>query len=108
MLAGQPLAASIGLGTKARLVTPCALDLNGNAVTVSNAVWAAMKPSLKVDADGKIAHPIAADALKPVIDSYRSAGKSFNMGIFFRCRPTTTISGTGWPRVASIQAFMHQ
>ena len=83
MLAGQPLAATIGFGTKAHIVTPCALDLNGNAITVSNAVWAAMKPGLKLDADGKVAHPIAADALKPVIESYKAAGKPFNMGIVF-------------------------
>jgi len=83
MLAGQPLAATIGFGTKAHIVTPCALDLNGNAITVSNAVWEAMKPGLKLDADGKIAHPIAADALKPVLETYKAQGKPFNMGIVF-------------------------
>ena len=40
MLAGQPLAATIGFGTKAHIVTPFSMDLNGNAITVSNAVWA--------------------------------------------------------------------
>lgn len=83
MLAGQPLAASIGLGTKARLVTPCALDLNGNAVTVSNAVWGMMKPGLKLGDDGKVIHPIGAAALRPVLESYKAAGKAFNMGIVF-------------------------
>jgi nitrate/nitrite transport system substrate-binding protein len=83
MLAGQPIAATIGFGTKAHIVTPCALDLNGNAITVSNAVWEAMKPGLKVDADGKIAHPIAADALKPVLETYKAEGKPFNMGVVF-------------------------
>ena len=38
MLAGQPIASTIGYGTKAALVTPFSMDLNGNAITVSNAV----------------------------------------------------------------------
>jgi nitrate/nitrite transport system substrate-binding protein len=57
MLAGQPIAATIGFGTKAEIVTPFSMDLNGNAVTVSNDVWAMMKPNIPV-ADGKPAHPI--------------------------------------------------
>ena len=44
MLAGQPLGATIGFGTKADIVTAFSMDLNGNAITVSNAVWAEMKP----------------------------------------------------------------
>ena len=28
-------------------------------------------------------HPITADALKPVVDAYRAAGKPFNMGMVF-------------------------
>ena len=40
MLAGQPLAATIGFGTKAHIVTPFSMDLNGNAITVSNDIWA--------------------------------------------------------------------
>ena len=46
MLAGQPLAATIGFGTKAHIVTPFSMDLNGNAITVSNEVWAQMKPQI--------------------------------------------------------------
>src|SRR5262245_45057340 len=38
MLAGQPLGASIGIGTKADLVTAFSMDLNGKAITVSNEV----------------------------------------------------------------------
>ncbi len=83
MLAGQPIAATIGYGTKAALVTPFSMDLNGNAITVSNAVWAAMKPGLAMGADGKPMHPIAASALKPVLDEYAAAGKPFNMGMVF-------------------------
>jgi nitrate/nitrite transport system substrate-binding protein len=64
MLAGQPIAATIGYGTKAALITPFSMDLNGNAITVSNAVWEAMKPNVTMGADGKPAHPISAAALK--------------------------------------------
>ena len=82
MLAGQPIAASIGYGTKAALVTPFSMDLNGNAITVSNAVWEAMKPGLPMEA-GKPVHPISASALKPVIEAYASEGKPFHLGMVF-------------------------
>ena len=83
MLAGQPLAATIGFGTKAHIVTPFSMDLNGNGITVSNAVWELMKPHLEMGADGKPVHPIKADALKPVVEKYRAEGKPFNMGMVF-------------------------
>jgi nitrate/nitrite transport system substrate-binding protein len=83
MLAGQPLAATIGYGTKAHIVTPFSMDLNGNGITVSNAVWEQMKPGLALDADGKVQHPISAAALKPVVESFQSQGKPFNMGMVF-------------------------
>ena len=38
MLAAQPLGASIGYGTQADVITAFSMDLNGNAITVSNAV----------------------------------------------------------------------
>lgn len=83
MLAGQPIAATIGFGTKADIVTPFSMDLNGNAITVSNAVWEAMKKNVTAGADGKPVHPIKADALKPVVDQYKSEGKPFNLGMVF-------------------------
>ncbi|WP_224701682.1 CmpA/NrtA family ABC transporter substrate-binding protein [Devosia aquimaris] len=83
MLAGQPLAATIGYGTKAHIVTPFSMDLNGNAITVSNAVWEMMKPSLKMGADGLPEHPISAAALKPVIEAFSAEGRPFNMGMVF-------------------------
>lgn len=43
MLSGQPIGATIGFGTKAEVVTAFTMDLNGNAITVSNAVWEEMK-----------------------------------------------------------------
>lgn len=83
MLAGQPIAATIGFGTKAHIVTPFSMDLNGNAITVSNDIWALMKPNIPTDADGKPIHPISAETLKPVVDQYKNEGKPFNMGMVF-------------------------
>lgn len=83
MLAGQPLAASIGYGTQAQLVTPLSMDLNGNGITVSNAVWEKMKPQIPADEAGRPLHPIKADALKPVIESFRAQGAMFKMGMVF-------------------------
>lgn len=83
MLAGQPLAATMGFGTKAHIITPFSMDLNGNGITVSNAVWDEMKPHIPKMADGRPVHPIKADYLKPVVEKYRDAGKPFNMGMVF-------------------------
>jgi nitrate/nitrite transport system substrate-binding protein len=83
MLAGQPIAATIGYGTKANIITPFSMDLNGNGITVSNSVWAEMKKNIPKQADGKPVHPIKADALKPIVDATRDAGKPFNMGMVF-------------------------
>ena len=83
MLAGQPIAATMGFGTKAHIVTPFSMDLNGNAITVSNEIWKKMKPNIPKRADGKPVHPIKADALKPVVESYKNAGKPFKMGMVF-------------------------
>ncbi len=83
MLAGQPLAATIGFGTKAHIVTPFSMDLNGNGITVSNEVWEMMKPHLAMQADGKPVHPIPASALKPVVDGFKAQGRPFNMGMVF-------------------------
>ncbi|WP_287602833.1 CmpA/NrtA family ABC transporter substrate-binding protein [Thiothrix sp.] len=82
MLAGQPLAATIGFGTKADIITPFSMDLNGNGITVSNAVWEKMKPHVEMK-DGKPVHPIKAEALKPVIEEYKKGGKPFNLGMVF-------------------------
>jgi nitrate/nitrite transport system substrate-binding protein len=83
MLAGQPLAATIGFGTKAYIVTPFSMDLNGNGITVSNQVWEQMKPNIPKQADGKPQHPISAKALKPVVEQYKKEGKPFKMGMVF-------------------------
>ena len=82
MLAGQPLAATIGYGTKAHIVTPFSMDLNGNGITVSNEIWAKMKKHVPIE-DGKPVHPIKADYLKPVVDEFIDEGKPFKMGMVF-------------------------
>ncbi|MCC5812835.1 MAG: ABC transporter substrate-binding protein [Ectothiorhodospiraceae bacterium] len=82
MLSGQPLAATIGFGTEAHVVTAFTMDLNGNACTVSNDVWAEMKNGLPMD-NGKPAHPISAEALVPAIESFNDAGEQFRFGMVF-------------------------
>jgi len=83
MLAGQPLGATIGIGTKADIITAFSMDLNGNAITVSNDVWKQMLPFVPKGADGKPVHPIKADVLKKVVDKYKAEGKKFPMGMVF-------------------------
>ena len=83
MLAGQPLAATIGYGTKAHIVTPFSMDLNGNGITVSNEVWDMMRPNIPSMDDGRPMHPISAQALVPVIEEFNSRGEPFNMGMVF-------------------------
>jgi ABC-type nitrate/sulfonate/bicarbonate transport systems, periplasmic components len=82
MLAGQPLGATIGYGTKAHIITAFSMDLNGNGITVSNDIWSQMKKNIP-HKDGKPVHPISASALKPVVEKYKSEGKAFNMGMVF-------------------------
>ncbi len=79
MLAGQPLGATIGFGTKADIVTAFSMDLNGNAITVSNAVW---ERDEAAPADGRrqAEHPIKADALKQVVDDVEDAGQALQDG----------------------------
>ncbi|WP_146411509.1 CmpA/NrtA family ABC transporter substrate-binding protein [Crateriforma conspicua] len=83
MLAGQPIGATIGFGTKADIITAYSLDYNGNGITVSNEIWAKMQendPKLAVD---QPEHPITADSLKPIVEEYKQAGKDFQMGMVF-------------------------
>ncbi|MCD0458965.1 CmpA/NrtA family ABC transporter substrate-binding protein [Roseiconus lacunae] len=83
MLAGQPIGATIGFGTQAHIITAYSLDYNGNGITVSNEIWSQMQendPKLKSPTPQ---HPISADSLKPIVDSYKQEGKDFNMGMVF-------------------------
>lgn len=83
MLAGQPLAATIGYGTEAHIITPISMDLNGNAITVSNEVWDMMRSGLPKDAAGRPVHPIGAEHLKPVVEAFAARGQPFRMGMVF-------------------------
>lgn len=83
MLSGQPIAATIGFGTKAHIVTAYTLDLNGNAITVSNDIWKEMQendPDLDTD---NPEHPISADSLKPIVDEAKDSGEKLPMGMVF-------------------------
>lgn len=83
MLAGQPIAATIGYGTQADLIAPLSMDLNGNAITLSNRVWDMIRDDLPEGADGHPVHPISASYLQPVVQQFRAEGKPFNMGMVF-------------------------
>ena len=83
MLAGQPLGASIGYGTRADIITAFSMDLNGNGITVSNDVWDTMSQHIPGNADGKPEHPISARALLPVVEAARDRGERFRMGMVF-------------------------
>ncbi|GAB5440925.1 MAG: CmpA/NrtA family ABC transporter substrate-binding protein [Fuerstiella sp.] len=83
MLSGQPLAATIGFGTKAHIVTAYTLDLNGNGITVANSIWEQM-----VENDSRLdtptpEHPIRADALKPIVQQLLADGQKLQMGMVF-------------------------
>ncbi|MGJ8652565.1 MAG: CmpA/NrtA family ABC transporter substrate-binding protein [Opitutaceae bacterium] len=83
MLSGQPIAATIGFGTKAHIVTAYTLDLNGNGITVSNDIWKQMQendPALDTDTPP---HPITAESLKPIVDEAKDGGKLLPMGMVF-------------------------
>lgn len=82
MLAPAPLGASIGYGTKADVITAFSMGFNGSAITVSNDIWKQMKANVPMEG-GKPLHPIKADALKPVVEKYKSEGKQFNMAMTF-------------------------
>ena len=87
MLSGQPIAATIGFGTKAHIQTSYTLDLNGNGITVSNNIWAKMQANdSKLDSPTP-PHPITADSLKPVVEEILDEGKKLQMGMVF---PTST------------------
>lgn len=83
MLAGQPIGATIGFGTKAHIITAYSLDYNGNGITVSNAIWKQMQANDPELDSPTPKHPISANSLKPIVDSYKQEGKEFSMGMVF-------------------------
>ncbi|MBX3425503.1 MAG: ABC transporter substrate-binding protein [Pirellulales bacterium] len=83
MLSGQPIAATIGIGTSAHVVTAFTMDLNGNGITVSNSIWEQMQkhdPRLR---DPRPSHPITAEALKPIVAEKIAAGEKLQMAVVF-------------------------
>lgn len=83
MLAGQPLAATIGFGTKAHVVTAFSMDLNGNGITVSKEIWEEMLAASPELAATPTPRPVKADSLKPVVQKYKAAGTPLKMGMVF-------------------------
>jgi nitrate/nitrite transport system substrate-binding protein len=80
MLAGQIVAANAGVGRQVPLVTPFSMDLNGDAITVSNDVWAKIVDYLPKEY-GRPLHPIKSKALMPAINLFKELKKPFVMGI---------------------------
>ncbi|HKW28062.1 MAG TPA: CmpA/NrtA family ABC transporter substrate-binding protein [Verrucomicrobiae bacterium] len=83
MLAGQPIAATIGIGTKANIITPFSMDLNGNGITVSNAIWKQMQEAEPKLNQPHPPHPISAKALVPIVQKYKDAGVPLKFGMVF-------------------------
>ena len=83
MLAGQPLGATIGIGTKADMVTVFSMAINGKGITISNDVYNKIKDTLPKDATGKVIHPVSAKVLVPVVADLKKQGKPLKMAIVF-------------------------
>lgn len=83
MLAGQPIAATIGFGTKAHIITAFSMDLNGNGITLANSIWEQMKAATPALRAKPAPFPLKADYLKPVVDQLKSAGTPMKMGMVF-------------------------
>jgi NitT/TauT family transport system ATP-binding protein len=86
MLAGMPIASSMGIGhIKVPTVAPFLLGLNGNAVTVSLGLYEQMRAAGAAPPDGPAA---VGAALKRVVDRRRAAGQeplTFAMVFPFSC-----------------------
>ncbi len=71
MLAAMPIAATLGVGAiQQPTITAFSLDLNGNAITVSNELYARM---VEADPGAMRERPISARALKKVIDQDKNS-----------------------------------
>lgn len=73
MLAGMPLAATLGIGAgQIDTVTAFSMDLNGNGITVSTELYERM---LAADPQAMKQRPTSARALRKVIEADRAAGR---------------------------------
>ena len=73
MLASMPIAMTAGVGpVKKPVINALTLDLNGNAITVSEALYQRM---LEADAPAMTESPLSARGLKTLLDADREAGR---------------------------------
>ena len=73
MLAGMPIAATLGVGALPKpTITAFSMDLNGNGITVSNDLYERM---VKADPEAMKESPTSARALKKVIDADKAQGR---------------------------------
>ena len=73
MLAGMPIASSLGVGAiRKPTITSYSMDLNGNGITVSNELYDRM---MEADPEAMAERPVSARALKKVIEADKAAGK---------------------------------
>ncbi len=73
MLATMPLASTLGLGPIEKpMITALSLDLNGNAITVSEALYQRL---LEADRDAMKRSPVTATALKKLVDADKQGGR---------------------------------
>lgn len=73
MLAPMPIAMTLGVGPiQQPMCTALSLDLNGNAITVSNDLYEKL---CIIDPQAMQTAPVTADALKQLIDQERHAGR---------------------------------
>lgn len=82
MLAPMPLAATLGIGAEAvPMVTALCLDLNGNGITVANALYERMRA---LDPKSIESRPVSARALKRVVELGRTRGDApLRFGVTF-------------------------
>jgi nitrate/nitrite transport system substrate-binding protein len=59
------------------------MDLNGNGITLGNAIWEQMKEMTPALAKDPIERPLKADLLKPVVQKMKNAGTPMKMGMVF-------------------------
>jgi nitrate/nitrite transport system substrate-binding protein len=83
MLAGQPIGATIGIGTRADVITACSLDYNGNAITVSNTLWKQMQAAAPRLSSPQPPRPITAEPLRGIVQARKDAGNPLTMGMVF-------------------------
>ena len=73
MLAPMPIASTLGLGCRAHaVVTPLVLSLNGNAITLSEALYQSLAEKGSIQTN----QPLNAAALKHIIGKRKAAGKA--------------------------------